>query len=287
MNNGKPIIRPKFRKAIPKVTIAIGVICGSGNEYAHSIVLASDSQTTYGELKSLDTKKISIVEFADAKILVAQAGTADLAEKTIIIMQDKAKGVKLENHETVERIAQESIKEVRKHLVDVNKDCNFTADDWKRFFYEQNYFKLLIAYFCEQTPCLFTIDIDWCMPIPAKKPYIAIGCGKDMGEYLLREYQRSDRFFEYAPLIACAVVEKTIDNVDGCGRPTWAGVVFPTKTQTGHKSECVFFTRKYMDLMIQELNEAEQKQSEGTKKHIEMVLEEIGNKYNNLITSEI
>jgi hypothetical protein len=55
------------------VTIAIGLICDD------VIVPAAVSQTTsnssFGAIKRLGTQKISILEFSDAKALIAQAGS--------------------------------------------------------------------------------------------------------------------------------------------------------------------------------------------------------------------
>ena len=92
-------MRHRIRKTKPQVTIAIGLI--SRKKGHPQIIFASDSQTTYGAAKSLDAQKISIVNFGYAQILVAQAGSADLADKAIEIMRKKAKDVRLENSETV------------------------------------------------------------------------------------------------------------------------------------------------------------------------------------------
>src|SRR6266496_434482 len=100
----------------PKVTIAIGLISKTGRfqpGQVGQIVMASDSQTTYpGNQKRTDAKKINVVEFSNGKILVAQAGSAELADKAIEIMQAKAQGVELQDAETAPKLAQESIREI-------------------------------------------------------------------------------------------------------------------------------------------------------------------------------
>jgi 20S proteasome alpha/beta subunit len=224
----RPEIHQRFRKhkPRPKVTIAIGLINSKKSHPPH-MIFASDSQTTYGAAKSLDAQKLSVVNFADAQILVAQAGLAELADAAIEIMRKKAKDVPLENEETVPKIVQESVRELRNHFLELNKGCNFTEDGWKSFFRDENAFTLLFGYYFNRKPFLYTIDIDWCRPIPVKHPYKAIGIGGNYGETLLREYLQVDPDFEYAQIIATAVIEKTIDNIDGCGRPTWLGIVCP------------------------------------------------------------
>lgn len=191
------------------------------------MIFASDSQTTCGAAKSLDAQKISVVNFQDAQVLVAQSGSADLADKAIEILAKKAKHIRLENDDTAAQVAKESIREIRNHLKELNQGCVTTDGGWKRLFYEENYFQILIGCYFEQKPFMFTVDIDSCLPIPVKHPYKAIGIGKDYGEILLRDYLQIDPDFEYAQIIASAVVEKAIDNVDGCGRPTWLGIVCP------------------------------------------------------------
>jgi 20S proteasome alpha/beta subunit len=61
----KPI-RPKRKP----VTVIIGIICKA------SIVLASDSQTTYGDYsKRCDTEKIRVVGFKNKKVFVDKYST--------------------------------------------------------------------------------------------------------------------------------------------------------------------------------------------------------------------
>ena len=219
-------IRHRLRKTKPKVTIAIGLISRIKGRPPH-MIFASDSQTTYGAAKSLDAQKISIVNFADAQILVAQAGMADLADATIEIIRKNAKDIPFKNEETAAKIVQDSVRELRNHFLEINGACNFTDETWKIFFRDENAFTLMFGYYFDRKPYLYTIDPDWCMPIPVKHPYKAIGIGRDYGEILLREFNQIDPDFEYAQIIAASVVEKTIDNVDGCGRPTWMGFVCP------------------------------------------------------------
>jgi hypothetical protein len=66
------ILRPNPRRFEYKpnkpVTIAIGIIAKT------SIIMAADSQTTRGNIKYLDAKKINALKLADAQVLIAQAG---------------------------------------------------------------------------------------------------------------------------------------------------------------------------------------------------------------------
>ena len=215
--------------ARPKVTIAIGMISKYKLHPDHKggrIILASDSQTTYpGGQKRLDSRKMTIVEFANAKVLVAQAGSTDLADKAVEILQRSAKGIKVENVETVPQTIQAAVREVRNHLVELNKGCNFSDDVWKRYFRDDNAFTLLFGYYFESQPHLCAVDIDWCLPAPVKTSFKAIGCGAPLGEFLLKQYSEAVPDFEHGDVIATAVVEKVIENMGSCGGRSWVGIV--------------------------------------------------------------
>jgi 20S proteasome alpha/beta subunit len=190
------------------------------------IILASDSQTTYpGGQKRLDSRKMTIVEFANARVLVAQAGSADLADKAVEILQRNAKEIKVANVETVPQTIQAAVREVRNYLMEVNKGCNFSDADWKSFFRDDNAFTLLFGYYFEIKPHLYTVDIDWCLAVPVRTSFKAIGCGATLGEFLLKQYSEAVPDFEHGDVIATSVVEKVIENVEGCGRPSWVGII--------------------------------------------------------------
>jgi len=228
--NNLAIMRSKPWKcpSRPKVTIAIGIISKHKPHPDHKggqIVLASDSQTTYPSgQKRLDAQKINVVRFADSKILIAQAGSAELADKAIEVLRRDSKNIKVENAESVPKAIQAALREVRNELKESYQGCNFTDDAWKRFFREDNFFTLLVGYYFDAQPYLCTVDIDWCIAIPVKGQFKAIGSGASLGEFLLKEYSETFPDFEYSDIIATAVVEKVSDNVDGCGKPTWVGI---------------------------------------------------------------
>ena len=219
------------------MTIAIGLISKKSGR-SPGIVMASDSQFTRESTKSLDSRKISVIEFLNAEVLVAQSRTADLSNKAIEIFSKKAKGRSIECADTPIKLAEESVREIRKHLIEVYQGCNFSDDGWRRYFKENN-FDLMVGYYFERTPFLYHIDLDWCLPT-RKDSCLGIGVGRDMGEFLLREYMLSEPEFEYAWVVAVSIVEKVSVNVNGCGGPTWAGIVYPLpggnhRTEETHK----------------------------------------------------
>ncbi len=283
-------LKPKRR---PKVTIAIGLIC---KKEAHQqllatskIYLASDSQTTRGGTKSLDAQKINVVSFPFYEVLIAQAGSAELADKVIELIQAKAQNTKVVRYETILETIQQSVREIRNHLVELNQGCGFSDEAWKRFFLEENYFQLMVAFFYEQKPYLYTIDIDWCLAIPAKSNYCAIGAGKNMAEFLIREFLQSDPNLEHAFTISAAVVEKTIDNVDGCGRPTWIGYAFPMPPRFDTPQKCAvsLVERPLIDILANELRDAEMKSAATRKEQLLEILRTTSQKHLSTLESQV
>jgi 20S proteasome alpha/beta subunit len=305
----RPEIHQRFRKhkPRPKVTIAIGILSKHKRfpeEKGGQIVLASDSQTTYpGGQKRLDAKKICGVRFADSKILIAQAGSADLADKAIENLKRAAAKIKIENDETIPKAVQSAVREVRDYLVELNRGCNFSDDGWKRFFRDDNFFELLFGYYFESKPHLFSIDIDWCIPIRVKNSFKAIGIGATLGEFLLQEYSEKFPEFEFSELIATDVVEKVIDNVEGCGRPTWVGIarhneesiakglqeygyadgmVLPDST----KCDVFICRRQLIDAIADELNKQEKKSKPQKSKQLLNTLHSLSKKIGGLVYTD-
>ena len=92
------------KKRKKPVTLIVGIICKDG------IVMASESQTTFGESKRCDAEKIRIVEFKTKEaILVAQSGAEDISNRLIDQMEARAKNQEFENEESVVRLTQEAM----------------------------------------------------------------------------------------------------------------------------------------------------------------------------------
>jgi hypothetical protein len=234
------------------------------------------------------------------------AGVSDLAVKAIDIMRKKANERQLANYETPAEIAAESIREVRSHFSKLNEGQITNAADWERLFIENN-FVLMLGYFFEKKPYLFTIDMNWCLPIPVKHAYKAIGIGDNYGEVLLREFCQADPHFEFGYVAAAAVVEKVIDNIEGCGRPTWMGYAFPTpqvnldadrkleeafKANGGKpdrkffKSQCVLVAKEEMEDLTQELKMAEKKENASRIRRSTNIFRNLWQKRNRRIKAE-
>ena len=155
------------------VTIGIGII-GKQDGQRPAIIFASDSQTTYGAPKSLDAQKISIVDFKDAQIMVNQAGSAQLGDRVIDEMRKIARDRELENCESGAEVAQQAIREIRKQLFEIKKDAPYS--DAKQICLD-NPLELIVAYYFNREPFMFTVDIDRAIYFRLKSAFASIGIG--------------------------------------------------------------------------------------------------------------
>jgi 20S proteasome alpha/beta subunit len=209
--------RKKKRKN--PVTIIVGIISET------EIVLASDSQTTYGTAKRSDVEKISVVEFSNATALVAESGAAQLSGKVVEILQEKAKGKELTDYRMVAELTQESLREVRNSLVKLNEGCNFSEDKWERYFRDENPVELMVAHYFGDKPYIYTVDLFTCTANKAKLHYEAIGCGSNLGGYLLSELSYPKMDSELATAIAVHVVESVKKHDAYCGGATKVAIL--------------------------------------------------------------
>jgi 20S proteasome alpha/beta subunit len=196
------------------VTIIVGIITKD------QIILASDSQTTYGNLKRLDVQKISVVEFSNTCALVAESGAAEQSGMAVELLKQKAKGKALADYAMVAELAQESLREVRNYLIDLNKGCNFSDEKWERYFRDDNQVELMVANYFNEKPYIYTVNLHTCTASKAKLHYEAIGCGANLGDYLLSELTHPNMDNNLASAIAVYVVESVKKHDPYCGGNT-------------------------------------------------------------------
>jgi hypothetical protein len=199
----KPYPKPKQR---PTVTIAIGLISKKVTlRDTERIVLACESETTFEVAKNQDAKKLNVIEFENGKALAVYSRSIKMGDAVIETMQRRAKDKRIENADTVVNVAKDSMREVRTYLQEINKNVLI---DWHRYFWDDYPLELLVAYFFDGNPYLYALHIDTVIPSRVKGNFIGIGIGKDLAEFLLREYSLADPDFEFGDLIATAVIEK-------------------------------------------------------------------------------
>lgn len=186
------------------MTLLTGIICEDG------IVIAADSQQTDGEWKR-QVNKITVLEFPNACALIAEAGSAIWSGAAVDRLQRKAEKLKIVDEETISNLVVET---VRWANADMRKAFCSTADEdnWREFILrpEQN-FEWLIAYYWNEKPYLFRIGLSVAgvnKPSNFHRHFQTAGIGRELAEYLLREYASPNMECEFGATIAIYVTEK-------------------------------------------------------------------------------
>lgn len=196
------------------MTIIVGIIT------ADQIILASDSQTTFGTQKQTDTDKISVVKFKLGCALVAESGDAELSQKAVALFKEKANEHEMKSERDAISIAEQAVKEVRKEQVDLYGAGNFNLEEWQREFRDNKPFELMVAYYYNEKPFVYTLHVSSAIACKVQSHYSAIGCGANLGGYLLSELSYPKMENEMAAAIAVYVVESVKKHDAFCGGNT-------------------------------------------------------------------
>lgn len=198
------------------MTIITGLICKD------RIVLASDSQTTYRTSKQCDAKKITVLELSDARALIAQSGS---------------------------ELAQRAMRQLKDELRFQNCDC--TVEWLQDFLLRQGWeCELMMAFFYDGKPYIYTIDLLVGIPTRINSFYGAIGCGANLGSYLLGEHAKPDMQSDLGAAVLIYVVEMVKRHDAFCGGKTKLGAI--RKMDSGHSLDCEIFS----DEQIEQLSQA-------------------------------
>ena len=210
-----------------KVTIAIGFISKSAQPDKGHIMFACDSQMTYGSgPKDLSAQKLSVICFQNLKVLMTHSGMVGPGARVIKNIERRAANVRVETWETVAKVIQESVLEVKKSLLAA---WDFTEERQLSYLRGDEWTEFLVAFYLHNQPFLFHIDIVRCLIHPTDIPdYSAIGIGNDLATYLLTEYRAADPQFRYSDQLAVSVIETVKKNVKDCGGQTRVGMVYPS-----------------------------------------------------------
>jgi len=213
------------------VTIIVGLVCEK------CVLLASDSQTTYssstGATKRNDTQKISLVTLRNGQAIIAQAGDATLSGRAIEILTEMARGRDLNDYRTVADLAQQAVRKLKDELRIANCDCTI---EQLRDFIEQDgsHFELMIAYYYEREPQVFTLDFKVGIATKQPKPFTAVGSGSPIAGYILSWFDIPKMTVQQCAFTAMYAVEE-VKKVDPyCGGSTRVAMVSaPKEGQSG------------------------------------------------------
>jgi 20S proteasome alpha/beta subunit len=203
------------------VTIIAGIISKD------CIVVASDSQTTCGGMKRMDAKKVGIVEFAsDHHVLVGQGGNAGNSARAIEILSEMAKGKDITDYRTPADLARSAMLQVKQELR--QQYCNCTMSELHDFIWKDELqSELMLAYYFDRQPYIFKLDLAVGRADKEVSHYAAIGCGANLGSYLLSEHTNPGMAFDLASVLAIYVVETVCKHDAYCSSPTQMGLIRP------------------------------------------------------------
>ena len=259
--------KPKQPPSRPKVTIAIGLISKPEAGKPGEIILACDSQTTYGKTKDVGSKKFTVVRFKNGKALFVHSGYVREGKMALQIIQQKAEQSDIENASSV---IQEGMRECRADLL---KGLQMTAEQ-EQAYLKSVEFQFLIAFYVAGQPFLLHADIHWGSVCPVENgSFSAIGePAEDLARYLIKEYHKADPRFIHCDQIAVSIIEKVKQHIDGCGGLTRLGMVFPSAIENFH-SQVSIYPDGTVNLLAHELERQEQAIAENRNGLMRQVIE--------------
>jgi 20S proteasome alpha/beta subunit len=239
-----PSLKPK-RKAM---TIAVGLIRKTGKKV---ICIAADSQTTYGEhSKRLDAVKITNIKFEGPhqNVIIAQAGDADNAARTLEILAELAKETEIKDRRTVAELVQQAMVEKKREMR--KQQCNCSMEKLRDYILKHELdFQFLIGHFFKGEPIFYVADF-WVGAANAEYSHFAtIGTGSLIGNYILQEFYSPEMPFQsiYAAAIYAVEEVKKVDNY--CSGDTKAFLLLPDGEGSFHLEIRGNLMNKYVQMM--------------------------------------
>lgn len=206
-------------KAKPKFTVTVITAFATDS----LIIVASDSRTTNPDGSISDSaKKVETIKLSGRnKILVAQAGHAQLASRAIEILIRKATDIPLTDYRTVADLTAAAIEELKS---DIRRQFQGTAEELQRHFATYP-FELLLAHFFKGQPYIFTVDFELGVVIKRDaKKIVSIGCGYLLADYCLNALDVK-RLSDFEAIAAGIYAVEEVKRVDSrCGGPVQVGM---------------------------------------------------------------
>ncbi len=199
------------------VTLIVGIICTDG------IVVAGDSQTTWGSGKSWTANKMTELEHPFGRALIAESGAVLSSSKAIEHLKESASDKALFNEHGLPGLMALAIKKVRDDLRHQQFDC--PSEEFQDFIGREELECELMAVHYEDSPKIDTIRLTMGLPNRAKSYFETVGSGSDLAAYLLTDLCVPDMDCETASVIAVHVIEIAKRHDPYCGGPTKLGIL--------------------------------------------------------------
>lgn len=200
------------------MTLIVGIICKD------AIVMASDSQTTREGSKRTDAEKLLSLRFGTDRVLLGHAGNAGNAARAIEILTDLAKDKSIDDYRMPADLARQAMIQVKHELKQQYCDC--TVEQLREMIWkEELQSELMLAYYYKGKPYLFTVDLAVGRSDKEHSWYSAIGCGANLGSYLLSEHTQAGMSAGLASCLATYTVETVRKHDPYCSLPVKSAVL--------------------------------------------------------------
>jgi 20S proteasome alpha/beta subunit len=200
----------KFRK--PPMSLILGIVCKD------SLVMACETQTSNLSFntKSLGTKKITLVQCGGAWALIAEAGVTSLSNAAVGAFQRNAAALEVVGEDSIVNCVIKSVREVKADQMEMYPGT--TAEQQQSFFLNDlNTFDLLVAYYFDNKPFLYRVNVARCLPDRPQSFFEACGIGGDLAAFILKESGEPQMSSDLATAMAIYAIEKVNAHNLFCG----------------------------------------------------------------------
>jgi hypothetical protein len=204
------------------VTIIVGIKC-----YEHGgegIVITSDSRTTDAAGYCNDNaEKLHVVSFKDGNtVIVAEAGNADFSGLAIEQFENLAATEKLNDYRTAAECLGSAVARLKDKIREQQRS---TCDELQKYLADRS-FELMLAYYWDGKPIIFTLQLEDGLPVLRKNAYCAIGCGHVLADFIISRVDLSHGFGTGAGMWLGVYAVEEIKKLDTrCGGKTRGAVI--------------------------------------------------------------
>jgi 20S proteasome alpha/beta subunit len=161
----------------------------------------------------------------DAGVIVAVSGSQDTSVMIVKSLISVYEHAKLEKDDTPARLLCDAIFEYKRKLVERTYG---TFENLKKSMNDDGLkCELMIAYYFKKQQQVHTAEFEFGPPIHRPHPYWAMGIGRHVTNYLLRQTDVAKMTSQEAVFTAIHVIREVKEAVQGCGGPTRIAIVGP------------------------------------------------------------
>lgn len=210
----------KKRKPEPyPVTIIIGFA------YKDGINVASDSQMTAEDHKSLATEKVFNIAFQDGhSLMLANAGDVIFAAHFRDVFQQKAKATSVSSADEIVRVIDSAAKEARDSLLIAYHHPTFEPGSGDEYLSNRDTIFLFAFYFGEE-PYLYYLRFKEAKAIRRTEPFVAIGSGRGMANFILSGFDLKQMALKESMGMAAYAIEMCVRHDPYCGGRLQLGTI--------------------------------------------------------------